>query len=142
MSDDSIPICARRKPVGIWSSATLTLVIKIIWTFRSCPSHALTALDPSFPHSHPLNHTSKSPQGRCPQPFLSHCVAIKYSPVRCYLADFLHDLGDFYSLISRKRIFDGFLLLMSKGLKIPWGKPCAGSSPAVRTSNGGFVARK
>jgi hypothetical protein len=22
-----------------------------------------------------------------------------------------------------------------KGLKIPWGKPCAGSSPAVRTIN-------
>jgi hypothetical protein len=23
---------------------------------------------------------------------------------------------------------------VQKGLKIPWGKPCAGSSPAVRTN--------
>jgi hypothetical protein len=35
-------------------------------------------------------------------------------------------------LHNRKRAFC-WRSIVQKGLKIPWGKPCAGSSPAVRT---------
>jgi hypothetical protein len=50
VTNNSIPVRTRRKPVGIWSPASLALIVQIAASFWSGACNSLTALHPSLFH--------------------------------------------------------------------------------------------